>query len=165
MKFSLVLLSIIGAVCAQELVDIPSTALNAGNFSILLDALEAADLVGALSATNGTFTVFAPPDEAFTIFSPEIITCLFAEENIDVLSSILTYHVVPVQVLSTDLVDGDTPETLNGDTVLIGVSDVVTINDATVITPDIQATNGVIHIIDNGTYDGVRLYFYDKWNI
>ncbi len=139
------------SISAQELVDIPTTAMDAGNFTTLVAALDAAGLVDTLSEPNGPFTVFAPNDDAFSALPPALVPCLLEPDNIDVLSAILTYHVVDGAILSTDLVNGDTPTTLNGETISIDLSNGVSINgDSTVITADIETSNGVIHIIDNG---------------
>ena len=137
-------------VAAQD-ADIPTTAVEAGAFTTLVTALGAADLVGALSAPNGPFTVFAPTDDAFAALPAELIACVLEPENVDVLTSLLTYHVVEGSVLSTDLVDGMMAETLSTESVMIGVGDSVTVNGvSTVVTPDIATSNGVIHVIDSG---------------
>ncbi len=131
--------------------DIPTIAVDAGSFSTLIAALEAANLVSELGGQNGPFTVFAPDDDAFSALPDGLISCLLEPENSDVLSSILTYHVVEGAIFSTDLVNGDAPVTLNGETISIDLSNGVSINgDSTVITPDIETSNGVIHIIDSG---------------
>lgn len=136
----------------EEPVDIPTTATNAGVFETLVAALGAADLVTALAEPNGPFTVFAPNDDAFAALPDGLVACLLEPENSEALTSILTYHVVEGAVASTDLMDGMTPETLNGETLSIDLSDGVTINEGTtVITADIVASNGVIHVIDSGT--------------
>lgn len=137
----------------SEPVDIPTTASTAGVFETLVAALGAADLVSALAEPNGPFTVFAPTDDAFEALPNGLVSCLLQAENSEALTSILTYHVLEGAVVSGDLEDGMTPETLNGETVTIGLADgVVTIDGAaTVVTADVAATNGVIHIIDTGT--------------
>jgi len=128
--------------------DIPSTAIGAGIFNTLVAALGAADLVDALSDPNGPFTVFAPTDDAFAALPEELVTCLLEPENKDSLTAILTYHVVDGQVLSTDLTDGMMAPTLQGEDVTVDLSEGVKINDSTVVTADVLAKNGVIHIID-----------------
>ena len=153
MKFSLPLFVafVTQTSLAQEVTDIPTTAINAGAFETLVAALGAADLVGALSEPNGPFTVFAPTDAAFANLPEALVPCLLEADNIDALTSILTYHVVAGAIFSTDLVDGATPTTLNNETLTFDLSNGVTINDGTsVVTPDIEASNGVIHVIDSG---------------
>merc|ERR1712232_565138 len=109
----------------------------------------ATDLVGALSQPNGPFTVFAPPDEAFDALPDDLVGCLLKEENLPILSDILLYHVVAGKVMSSDLLDGMTPKTLNGDTVTVDLSDGVKINTSTVTDADNEASNGVAHVIDS----------------
>jgi uncharacterized surface protein with fasciclin (FAS1) repeats len=140
---------------SDEPADIPTTATNAGGFETLVAALGAADLVTALAEPNGPFTVFAPNDDAFAALPDGLVTCLLQPENKDALTSILTYHVVEGAVLSTDLEDGMMPATLNGETLSIDLSDGVTVNgNTTVISADIVASNGVIHVIDAGRFNG-----------
>jgi uncharacterized surface protein with fasciclin (FAS1) repeats len=135
---------------AQEMADIPATAVAAGSFTTLVAALGAADLVSALSAPEGPFTVFAPTDDAFAALPEGLVECLLEPDNSGALTAILTYHVVGGTVLSTDLVDGMMPATLQGETITIDLSSGVTINDsATVVAADVLASNGVIHVIDS----------------
>ena len=91
--------------------------------------------------------MFAPTDDAFAALPEGTVEGLL--NDIPTLTSILTYHVVPGAVMSGDLSDGMMPETVNGQTVTIGVDGGVTVNDATVIIADIEASNGVIHVIDS----------------
>ncbi|WP_368505084.1 fasciclin domain-containing protein [Alkalihalophilus sp. As8PL] len=126
--------------------DIVDTAVAAGQFNTLAAALEKADLVEALKA-EGPFTVFAPTDEAFDKLLQELgITAdeLLARED---LSTILLYHVVPGKVLSGDLKDGMKVKTLADKEVTISLNP-TRVNNSNVVTPDIQASNGVIHVID-----------------
>merc|ERR1712166_122076 len=127
--------------------DIPSTAIAAGVFDTLVAALGAADLVDVLSG-EGPFTVFAPTDDAFAALPDGLVTCLLEPDNKEALTSILTYHVVSGQVLSTDLTDGMTATTLQGEDVTVDLSDGVKINDSEVISADVMTSNGVIHVID-----------------
>lgn len=127
--------------------DIVDTATEAGDFSTLLAAAEAAGLVETLKG-DGPFTVFAPTDEAFAALPEGTVDTLLMPENKDQLTSILTYHVVPGKVMSGDLSDGKTAETVQGSEVTIGTEGGVTVNDANVVTADIEASNGVIHVID-----------------
>src|SRR6056297_328617 len=127
--------------------DIVDTAVEAGNFTTLAAALEAAGLVETLKG-EGPFTVFAPTDEAFAALPEGTVESLLEPENQDQLASILTYHVVPGNVMSGDLSDGMTAETVQGQEVTISIGDSVMVNEATVVTPDVEASNGVIHVID-----------------
>lgn len=130
--------------------NIVEIAAGSPDFTTLVAALQAADLVEVLSG-EGPFTVFAPTDAAFDAALAELgITAeeLLASDN---LADILTYHVIEGQVLAADVVelDGQEVATVNGQTVTITVTDEgVRVNDALVTTTDIQATNGVIHVID-----------------
>jgi len=122
----------------------------AGNpdFSTLVAALQAADLVDALSG-DGPFTVFAPTNEAFTQLPPGTVEMLLLPENKDKLTAILTYHVVPGKVMAADVVTITEAKSLEGDTIAISVSDgTVMVDGATVVATDIEASNGVIHVID-----------------
>ncbi|MEQ8258103.1 MAG: fasciclin domain-containing protein [Roseovarius confluentis] len=127
--------------------DIVDTATEAGDFSTLLAAAEAAGLVETLKG-DGPFTVFAPTDDAFAALPEGTVDTLLMPENKDQLTSILTYHVVPGKVMSGDLSNGMTAETVQGSEVTIGTEGGVTVNDANVVTADIEASNGVIHVID-----------------
>ena len=127
--------------------DIVDTALAAGNFSTLAAALGAAGLIEALKS-EGPFTVFAPTDDAFAKIPPQTLSELLQPENKDRLTAILTYHVVPGKVTAHDVANLDSATTLQGQTLKISKQDGVKINDAKVIAPDVEATNGVIHVID-----------------
>jgi len=120
----------------------------AGNeaFSTLVAAVTAAGLVDTLKG-DGPFTVFAPTDDAFAALPEGTVEALL--EDIPTLTAILTYHVVPGAVMSGDLAAGcNEVETVNGASATICVGDTVTIDGATVVQADIEATNGVIHVID-----------------
>lgn len=127
--------------------DIVDTAVSAGNFTTLVAAVKAADLVETLKGT-GPFTVFAPTDEAFAALPAGTVEDLLKPENKAKLAAVLTYHVVSGKVMSTDLSDGMTPATVNGETVMVRTGQGVKVNDATVATADIATDNGVIHAID-----------------
>ncbi len=118
------------------------------SFKTLTAALQAAGLTETLSGT-GPFTVFAPTDQAFAALPPDALQELLKPENKAILVKILTYHVVPGQVTSTDLKSGEV-KTVEGGSVNVKVDSAtgVTVNDAKVVQPDIQASNGVIHVID-----------------
>ncbi len=122
----------------------------AGNddFEILAAALEAADLVEVLSDENLSVTVFAPTDEAFEALPEGALDALLLPENRDQLVEILTYHVVEGEVRSGDLTSGEV-DTLAGSPLAVTVGDqAVTVNQANVVATDIEASNGVIHVID-----------------
>lgn len=119
---------------------------SSDSFTILAAALEAADLSEVLSE-EGPYTVFAPTDEAFEALPVGTVEQLMLPENKDVLIQVLSYHVVPGAVLSTDLKSGNVA-TLEGSDVTVDVGDSVTVNNANVLVADVQASNGVIHIID-----------------
>ena len=128
--------------------DIVDTALSAGNFSTLAAALRAAGLLEALKS-EGPFTVFAPTDDAFAKIPPQALSELLQPENKEKLTAILTYHVVPGRVTAHDVANLNSATTLQGQTVKISKQDGVKINEAKVIAPDVEATNGMIHVIDS----------------
>ncbi len=128
--------------------DIVDTAVGAGNFKTLAAALKAADLVDALKG-KGPFTVFAPTDEAFAKLPKGTLESLLKPENKEKLAAILKYHVVSGKVTSKDVVKLSEAKTLEGSSVKITVKDgKVMVDGATVTKPDIEASNGVIHVID-----------------
>lgn len=127
--------------------NIVDTASAAGSFGTLLAAAEAAGLVDTLKG-DGPLTVFAPTDEAFAKLPEGTVDSLLKPENKDKLTEILTYHVVAGAVKSTDLSDGMTAATVEGAEITVSLGDAVKINDATVVQPDVIASNGVIHVID-----------------
>ncbi len=132
---------------AGTIVDVAS---EAGSFTTLLAAAEAAGLADTL-AGEGPLTLFAPTDEAFEAALTELgltVDELLASPD---LADILTYHVVEGEVLAADVVelDGQSVATVNGAEVQVTVDgETVMINDATVVNPDVEASNGVIHVID-----------------
>jgi uncharacterized surface protein with fasciclin (FAS1) repeats len=126
--------------------DIVDTAVEAGDFKTLAAALEKAGLVETLKG-EGPFTVFAPTDEAFEKLLKELgITAeeLLARKD---LKDILLYHVVPGKVMSGDLKEGMKAKTVAGKELTISL-DPIQVNKANVVKPDIEASNGVIHVID-----------------
>ena len=127
--------------------DIVDTAAGTEGFSTLVAAVQAAGLVDTLKG-DGPFTVFAPTDEAFAALPAGTVESLLLPENKEQLISILTYHVVPGKVMSTDLVDDMTAATVQGGDIMIDLDNGVMINDASVAAADIVTSNGVIHIID-----------------
>ena len=135
-----------GEMKAKDIVD---TAVGAGQFNTLAAALDAADLIGTLKG-DGPFTVFAPTDDAFAKLPEGTVENLLKPENRDQLTAILTYHVVAGKVYAADVVKLDSATTVNGSDVTIAVNDGgVRIDNANVISTDIGASNGVIHVIDS----------------
>ncbi|SPJ23979.1 fasciclin domain-containing protein [Palleronia abyssalis] len=129
---------------AAHTMNIVETAQDAGNFSTLLSAAETAGLAETLSG-EGPFTVFAPTDDAFAELPEGTLDELSEEE----LTDILTYHVVPMAAMSGDLSDGQMIETVNGEELEVSIDgETVMVGGATVTTADIEASNGVIHVID-----------------
>ncbi|WP_428410666.1 fasciclin domain-containing protein [Hyphococcus sp.] len=128
--------------------DIVDTAVAAGEFNTLAAALEAAGLVETLKG-EGPFTVFAPTDAAFEKLPEGAVENLLKPENKDQLIAVLTYHVVPGKVMSKDIA-GQTLEvaTVQGSTITVDATDGVKVDNASVTTADIKASNGVIHVID-----------------
>ena len=128
--------------------DIVDTAIKAGSFNTLVAAVQAAELVETLKS-KGPFTVFAPTDEAFSKLDKATLESLLKPENKNQLIAILTYHVVAGKVMSTDITGNMEPATVNGSTINITLDNgKVMINDATVISADVDTDNGVIHVID-----------------
>ncbi len=127
--------------------DIVDTAVSAGNFETLVAAVQAAGLVDTLKG-EGPFTVFAPTDDAFAALPDGTVENLLKPENKDQLTAILTYHVVPGKVMSGDLSNGMTAATVEGSDVTIMTEGGVMVDGANVVTADIEASNGVIHVID-----------------
>lgn len=130
----------------DEVGDIVAVASGAGSFSTLVAAVQAAGLVDTLQG-DGPFTVFAPTDDAFAELPAGVLDALLLPENKDVLVKILTYHVVAGKVMAADVMDGDVA-TVEGQTIALGTDGGVTVNGANVVTADVEASNGVIHVID-----------------
>ncbi|MFM7405235.1 MAG: fasciclin domain-containing protein [Cuspidothrix sp.] len=118
-----------------------------GSFKTLIKALTAAGLIDTLQG-EGPFTIFAPTDAAFAKLPQDALQDLLKPENKEVLIKVLTYHVVPGNILSKDLESGEI-KSLQGDPITVNVSNDVQINDAKVTKADIEGSNGVIHQIDN----------------
>lgn len=128
--------------------NIPATAEKAGTFKTLLAAVTAAELAEVLSG-KGPFTVFAPTDEAFAKLPNGTVETLLKPENKAKLVNILKLHVVAGRVYSTDAVSAGTAKTLQGEAVEIKVIDqVAKVNDSKLVATDVDASNGVIHVID-----------------
>ncbi|MEL7167286.1 MAG: fasciclin domain-containing protein [Pseudomonadota bacterium] len=128
--------------------DIVDTAVGAGSFETLVAAVQAAGLVDTLKG-DGPFTVFAPTDAAFAALPEGTVESLLLPENKDQLVAILTYHVVPGKVMSTDLQDDMEAATVQGESIMIDLDNGVMIDNASVTTADIETSNGVIHVIDS----------------
>jgi uncharacterized surface protein with fasciclin (FAS1) repeats len=131
---------------ADELGTIVDVAIAAGDFSTLVAAVQAAGLVDTLSS-EGPFTVFAPTDAAFAALPEGVLEKLLLPENLDVLVSILTYHVVSGTVLAADVAAGQVA-TVQGEDITLATEGGVTVNGANVVAVDVLASNGVIHVID-----------------
>jgi len=128
--------------------DIVDTAVAAGSFNTLAKALQAGGLVDTLKG-KGPFTVFAPTDDAFAKLPAGTLEDLLKPENKAKLVSILTYHVVPKEMMAADVVKQKKAKTVQGSFIKIKTMDgKVMINNAQVIKADVMATNGVIHVID-----------------
>jgi uncharacterized surface protein with fasciclin (FAS1) repeats len=131
------------AEAAGTIVDVAS---GAEDYSTLVAAIGAAGLVDTLNG-DGPFTVFAPDNAAFDALPAGVLDALLLPENQAVLVQILTYHVVPGEVTSDQVTDGDVA-TVEGQTVTLSTANGVQVNGANVVSPDIEASNGVIHGID-----------------
>jgi len=128
--------------------NIVELAASQENLSTLVQAVQAAGLVDVLKG-DGPFTVFAPTNEAFAALPEGTLETLLKPENIKTLKSILTYHVIGSKVMSSDLSDGASAGTVEGSDVNVSIDgNTVMIENATVTTPDVEASNGVVHIID-----------------
>ena len=126
--------------------DIVDTAVAAGDFNTLVTAVKAAGLVETLKG-EGPFTVFAPTDAAFAKVPTDTLNALLADKA--ALANVLTYHVVAGKVMAADVVKLTSAETVQGQAVSIEVKDgKVYVDGAQVVTTDIKASNGVIHVID-----------------
>jgi uncharacterized surface protein with fasciclin (FAS1) repeats len=129
--------------------DVVDTAIAAGSFKTLAKALDAAGLVTTLKGV-GPFTVFAPTDEAFAKLPDGTLETLLKPENKEKLRRILTYHVVAGTVMASDVVKLQSAKAVSGDTITVKVKDgVVHVDNATVTSADVLASNGVIHVIDS----------------
>jgi uncharacterized surface protein with fasciclin (FAS1) repeats len=132
-----------------QMKDIVDTAAGAGKFNTLVAAVKAAGLVDTLKSA-GPFTVFAPTDEAFAKLPKGTVEDLLKPENKAKLVAILTYHVLPAKVMAADISGKKmSAKTVQGTDIAVDAMSGVKINDATVVSADIAATNGVIHVIDS----------------
>ncbi|MGQ9657716.1 MAG: fasciclin domain-containing protein [Fimbriimonadales bacterium] len=120
-------------------------AVQAGSFKTLVQAVQAAGLVETLSG-EGPFTVFAPTDEAFAQIPQDTLQAVLA--NKEQLTAILTYHVVPGKLMAADVVRSTQLQTVQGQSITVSTEGGVRVDDANVVQTDIEADNGVIHVID-----------------
>ena len=128
--------------------DIVDVAAENGSFNTLVAAAKAAGLVETLKG-DGPFTVFAPTDEAFAALPEGTVDMLLKPENKDKLIAVLTYHVVPGKIMASEVMKLDSAVTVQGETVMVGIDHGnVMINKAQVVMADVEASNGVIHVID-----------------
>jgi transforming growth factor-beta-induced protein len=127
---------------------IVDVAVASGKFKTLVAAVQAAGLVDALKS-DGPFTVFAPTDDAFAKLPKGTLETLLKPENKARLAGILLYHVIPGKLMAADVTTMKQATTLDGPSIAIKVTgDKVSVNNANVVTTDITASNGVIHVID-----------------
>ncbi|MBT9241439.1 fasciclin domain-containing protein [Vibrio splendidus] len=128
--------------------DIVDVAAENGSFNTLVAAVKAADLVDTLKG-EGPFTVLAPTDEAFAALPEGTVDMLLKPENKDKLVAVLTYHVIPGKIMAAEVMKLNSAVTVQGSAVMIAIDDGnVMIDNAKVIMPDVEASNGVIHVID-----------------
>jgi uncharacterized surface protein with fasciclin (FAS1) repeats len=126
--------------------DIVDIAVSNEGFSTLVAAVQAADLVDTLKSP-GPFTVFAPNDAAFAKLPPGTITTLL--QNIPQLTRILCYHVVPGKLTQADLCKLSSVTSVEGSPITLDFTECFEVKNSTVIAADIEADNGIIHVIDN----------------
>ncbi|MEZ9867033.1 fasciclin domain-containing protein [Vibrio sp. 10N.261.51.A4] len=128
--------------------DIVDVAAENGSFNTLVAAVKAAGLVETLKG-DGPFTVFAPTDEAFAALPEGTVDMLLKPENKDKLIAVLTYHVVPGKIMASEVMKLDSAVTVQSEAVMVGIDHGnVMINKAQVVMADVEASNGVIHVID-----------------
>ncbi|PMO73169.1 fasciclin domain-containing protein [Vibrio splendidus] len=128
--------------------DIVDVAAENGSFNTLVAAVKAADLVDTLKG-EGPFTVLAPTDEAFAALPEGTVDMLLKPENKDKLVAVLTYHVIPGKIMAAEVMKLNSAVTVQGSAVMIAIDDGnVMIDNAKVIMPDVEASNGVIHVIN-----------------
>jgi uncharacterized surface protein with fasciclin (FAS1) repeats len=160
MKLSTIITSVLASVVLLAFTYVPtedasvdhhnkivSIAQDTDQLSTLVQAVTAADLVETLNG-DGPFTVFAPTNQAFANLPDGTLESLLQEGNKQKLQSILTYHVVSGKIMSSDLQDGQMVETVQGNQIKVSLGDGAMINNANVVKADVEADNGVVHIID-----------------
>jgi len=124
---------------------IVDVAVQAGKFNTLVQAVQAAGLVETLSG-EGPFTVFAPTDEAFAQIPQETLQAVLADK--EKLTAILTYHVVPGKLMAADVARSTQLQTVQGQSITVSTEGGVRVDNANIVQTDIEADNGVIHVID-----------------
>lgn len=129
---------------AKEM-NLVDTAIAAGNFTTLVEAVQEAELVDTLSG-EGPFTIFAPTNEAFAELPEGMLEDLLADK--EKLRAVLTYHVIAGEYMASDLLDLDSVVSIQGEALTIETTAGVQVNNAKVLAPDVKASNGVIHVID-----------------
>ncbi len=139
----LIVLAVPLAASAQHRGDIVQVASSAGDFNTLVAAVQAAGLVETLQG-DGPFTVFAPTDAAFALLGDDAIARLLRPENRAQLTAILTYHVVPGRYTARDIGRLDELETVNGESLSLGVR----VDGAELVATDVRASNGIVHAVD-----------------
>jgi uncharacterized surface protein with fasciclin (FAS1) repeats len=133
----------------QNAQDVVALAQDTPDLSTLVTAVSTAKLGDTLQG-EGPFTVFAPTNAAFKELGDEQVQSLLEPENRDQLTKVLTYHVVPGTLTAADLSDGQKLETVAGETLTVKVDGgTVMVDDASVVQPDVEASNGVVHVIDS----------------
>lgn len=133
---------------AESVGTIVDVAVANGSFETLVAAVGAADLAETLSSA-GPFTVFAPTDDAFAALPDGLVDALLLPENKDALVAILTYHVIGAEVPSSDVAPGAVATVQGEEITISAVGDALMVNDATIVAVDVEADNGVIHVIDS----------------
>jgi len=145
---AVIALSVSIGVASATSKNIVETAVQSGKFNTLVAALKAAGLVNTLNG-KGPFTVFAPSDTAFSKLPAGTVDGLLKPENKAKLVSILAYHVIPGKIMSGDIAGKKiSVKTVQGSEISVDAMYGVKINDSNVVSADIAATNGVIHVID-----------------
>jgi len=140
------ILSLAGNYGTKAKTDLVDTAIEAGSFTSLVEAVKAAGLVETLKA-DGPYTIFAPTDEAFAKLPPGTLDALLKDKA--KLTAVLTYHVVPGKVMAKDVAGLSSAKTVQGQSVTFDTSEGVKVDGARVIQADVEASNGVIHVIDS----------------
>ena len=126
--------------------DIVDTAVAAGSFNTLVTAVKEAGLVDTLKG-DGPFTVFAPTDEAFAKLPKGTLEALLADK--DKLTAVLTYHVVPGNLMAEDVVSKSSLASVQGNSISVSTSGGAKVDNANIVKTDIKCSNGVIHVIDS----------------
>jgi len=145
---SLLTMSLTTIHAQEEGKNIVELAVETESLSTLVTAVKAAGLVETLSG-EGPFTVFAPTNDAFAALPAGVLDDLLKPENKQRLVDVLTYHVIGAKVMSTDLSDGQTAATVQGEEIKVDLSDGVAISGSKVAAADIEASNGVVHVVNS----------------